>query len=132
MAKQGTEDARHSPATTFPQVRTPFPGPRSAEPGAPAILAHDVLANVQELEAIALEELVPPVERHEQVGDVRAAGALVGIEFVKDKASIAPAPAFHRSVHHAALRRGVLAITQWGKWVYRLQPALNMPPELFR
>ena len=63
---------------------------------------------------------------------MRAAGALIGIEFVKDKTSIAPAPAFHRAVHHAALRRGVLAITQWGKWVYRLQPALNMPPELFR
>ena len=26
----------------------------------------------------------------------------------------------------------MLGITQWGKWVYRLQPALNMPPELFR
>ena len=57
---------------------------------------------------------------------------MIGIEFVKDKVSIAPAPAFHRAVHQAALRRGVLAITQWGKWVYRLQPALNMPPELFR
>jgi 4-aminobutyrate aminotransferase-like enzyme len=97
-----------------------------------AIIADDVLANVRELEAIALAELGPLVERHEQVGDVRAAGALIGIEFVKDKTSIAPAPAFHRAVHHAALRRGVLAITQWGKWVYRLQPALNMPPELFR
>ena len=77
-------------------------------------------------------ELGPLVERYEQVGDVRAAGALIGIEFVTDKATIAPAPAFHRAVHQAALRRGVLAITQWGKWVYRLQPALNMPPELFR
>jgi hypothetical protein len=26
----------------------------------------------------------------------------------------------------------VLGITQWGKWVYRMQPALNMPEELFR
>ncbi|MGH2596728.1 MAG: aspartate aminotransferase family protein [Actinomycetota bacterium] len=97
-----------------------------------AILADDVLANVKQLEAIAFEELGPLVERHERVGDVRAAGALVGIEFVKDKGSIAPAPAFHRAVHLAALRRGVVAITQWGKWVYRLQPALNMPPDLFR
>ncbi len=84
------------------------------------------------MEAIALEELTPLIERHAQVGDVRAAGALVGIEFVKDKDSIAPAPAFHRAVHLACLRRGVLGITQWGKWVYRLQPALNMPPDLFR
>jgi 4-aminobutyrate aminotransferase/4-aminobutyrate aminotransferase/(S)-3-amino-2-methylpropionate transaminase len=97
-----------------------------------AIIAGDVLTNVREIEAIALAELGPLVGRYEQVGDVRAAGALIGIEFVKDKAPIAPAPAFHRAVHQAALRRGVLAITQWGKWVYRLQPALNMPPELFR
>ena len=97
-----------------------------------AILAGGVLANVRELESIALEELGPAVSRFEQVGDVRAAGALIGIEFVRDASSIAPAPAFHRAVHQACLRRGVLGITQWGKWVYRLQPALNMPPDLFR
>jgi 4-aminobutyrate aminotransferase/4-aminobutyrate aminotransferase/(S)-3-amino-2-methylpropionate transaminase len=98
------------------------------------ILAGDgaVLRNALAIEAIADEELGPLVERVEQVGDVRAAGALVGIEFVQDKASIKPAPAFHRAVHLAALERGVLGITQWGKWVYRLQPALTMSPELFR
>ena len=82
--------------------------------------------------SIALEELGPLVDRIEQVGDVRAAGALVGVEFVRDEASIAPAPNFHRRVHEAAVRRGVLGITQGGKWVYRLQPAINMAPELFR
>jgi 4-aminobutyrate aminotransferase-like enzyme len=96
------------------------------------ILADGVLDHVRRLEAIALEELRPAVERVEQVGDVRAAGALVGIEFVQTKATIAPAPAFHRAVHQACLRRGVFGITQWGKWVYRLQPALTMPEDLFR
>ena len=75
---------------------------------------------------------MPLVERFEQVGDVRVIGAWVGIEFVTDKQSITPAPAFHSAVHQALVRRGVLGITQWGKWVYRLQPALTMPPELFR
>jgi 4-aminobutyrate aminotransferase-like enzyme len=96
------------------------------------ILEENVLANVATIERIALEELTPLVERIPQVGDVRAAGALIGVEFVKDRETIAPAPAFHRAVHMAALRRGVLGITQWGKWVYRMQPALNMPAELFR
>jgi len=98
------------------------------------ILAQDgaVLRNALQIEAIAHEELGPVVERVEQVGDLRAAGALIGIEFVQDKASIKPAPAFHRAVHLAALRRGVLGITQWGKWVYRLQPALTMTADLFR
>jgi 4-aminobutyrate aminotransferase-like enzyme len=90
-----------------------------------------VLENVAELEAIGRRELVPLVERHEQVGDVRVVGAMVGIEFVTDKRSITPAPAFHHAVHQALVRRGVLGMTQWGKWIYRLHPALNMPPELF-
>jgi 4-aminobutyrate aminotransferase-like enzyme len=97
-----------------------------------AILRDDVLANVQEMERVALEVLGPLVDRYEQVGDVRAAGGLIGVEFVTDMETIMPAPAFQLAVHHAALRRGVLGITQEGKWVYRLQPALNQPIELFR
>ncbi len=97
-----------------------------------AILEQDVLSNVAEIERIALEELGPLTDRVEQVGDVRAAGALIGVEFVTDADTIKPAPAFHKEVHDRAVRRGVLGITQWGKWVYRMQPALNMPPELFR
>jgi 4-aminobutyrate aminotransferase/4-aminobutyrate aminotransferase/(S)-3-amino-2-methylpropionate transaminase len=96
------------------------------------ILAAGALVNAMAIERIAYEELGPLVQRHEQVGDVRAAGALIGVEFVQDEVSIKPAPAFHREVHQAVLRRGVLGITQWGKWVYRMQPAINMPPELFR
>ena len=97
-----------------------------------AILDSGALANARAIESIAIEELSPAVARYEQVGEVRAAGAYVGIEFVQDAATIRPAPAFHRAVHQAAVRRGVLGITQWGKWVYRLQPAIDMPLELFR
>ena len=100
--------------------------------GIDAILREHALENVARLAAIADEMLTPMIGEHEQVGDVRIAGAFIGIEFVADRDTIAPAPAFHRAVHHALLRRGVLGITQWGKWVYRMQPALNMPPELFR
>jgi 4-aminobutyrate aminotransferase-like enzyme len=97
-----------------------------------AILETGALENARSLEAIALDELGPMVDRVEQVGDVRAAGALIGVEFVQDSRSLRPAPAFHRAVHAAAVRRGVVGITEWGKWVYRLQPAINMDPELFR
>ena len=100
--------------------------------GIDAILRERALENVAQLESIAEEMLTPLVGQFEQVGDVRIAGAFIGIEFVTDMETIAPAPAFHREVHHELLRRGVLGITQWGKWVYRMQPALNMPPELFR
>ncbi len=100
--------------------------------GIDAILRERALENVARLESIADEMLTPLVGQFEQVGDVRIAGAFIGIEFVTDMDTIAPAPAFHRDVHQELLRRGVLGITQWGKWVYRMQPALNMPEELFR
>lgn len=100
--------------------------------GIDAIIAEGALENASTLAAIAHAELDPLVREYEQVGDVRAIGAWVGIEFVTDKQTITPAPAFHAAVHQALLRRGVLGITQWGKWVYRLQPAINMPLDLFR
>jgi len=100
--------------------------------GIEAIIAEGALQNARALADVAHEELYPLVELHEQVGDVRVVGAWVGVEFVTDKRSITPAPAFHAAVHQKLVRRGVLGITQWGKWVYRMQPAINMPPDLFR
>ena len=91
-----------------------------------------MLENVRELERVFLEEMTPLEERVEQVGDARASGALAALEFVTTKESNAPAPSFQFAVYEAALRRGVLGITQRGKWHYRLQPALTMPPEFFR
>jgi 4-aminobutyrate aminotransferase-like enzyme len=91
-----------------------------------------VLDNVRELERVFYEEMNPLKERVAQVGDVRASGALAALEFVTDKETIKPAPRFQYAVYEAALKRGVLGITQEGKWHYRLQPALTMPPSVFR
>jgi 4-aminobutyrate aminotransferase-like enzyme len=91
----------------------------------------DTLPHVAKLADIARRLLVPLVDEVKQVGDVRVIGALIGIEFVTDKSSITPAPEFHRVVHQRAIRRGVVGLTQLGKWVYRLQPPLNMPLDLF-
>jgi 4-aminobutyrate aminotransferase-like enzyme len=92
----------------------------------------DVLENVAALDAVAREELLPLMTKYEQVGDVRPLGAWAALEFVTDKASIRPASAFQAAVHQGALRRGVLAISEDTKPLYRMQPALTMPPELFR
>lgn len=91
-----------------------------------------VLENVRQLEQIFIESMTPLIDRFGQVGDVRASGALAAIEFVRDKETIRPAPRFQYAVYQAALRRGVLAITQEGKWHYRLQPALTMPVDVFQ
>ena len=99
--------------------------------GIELIEAGGVLENARLLEHLFYEHMRPLKEEIEQVGDVRAVGAMAAIEFVQSKASHAPAPAFQYAVHHAVLRRGVLGISQRGKWHYRLQPALTMSPEVF-
>jgi hypothetical protein len=95
--------------------------------GIDAIIAEGALDNAGVLADVAREELEPLVARHEQVGDVRVVGAWVGIEFVIDKTSIAPAPAFHAAVHHASVRRGVLGITQQ---VGVALTGIGIPPDL--
>jgi 4-aminobutyrate aminotransferase/4-aminobutyrate aminotransferase/(S)-3-amino-2-methylpropionate transaminase len=100
--------------------------------GIELIEAGGVLENARRLERIFLEEMGPLRDQIEQVGDVRACGALMALEFVQDRPSIRPAQAFQRQVHQACLRNGVLGISQVGKWHYRLQPALTMTPAVFR
>ena len=100
--------------------------------GIALIEAGGVLENARALEAAFLEELQPLKDELAQVGDVRAAGALMALEFIQDRAGSRPAQAFQRAVHQACLRRGVLGISQVGKWHYRLQPAVTMPVEVFR
>ena len=100
--------------------------------GTALIEAGGVLENARLLEQIFLEEMRPLQRAVEQVGDARAVGALMALEFVQDKASNRPAQAFQRAVHQACLRRGVLGISQVGKWHYRLQPAITMSAEVFR
>jgi len=96
------------------------------------IEAGGVLENARTLERVFLDTLAPLRDTVPQVGDLRACGAMAAIEFVQDRQSLAPAPAFQFAVHHAALRRGVLGISQRGKWHLRLQPALTMPEAVFR
>lgn len=99
-------------------------------------LLPDAVRNARELESIAVAELGPlggdRPDGVEQVGDVRSVGGWACVEFVTDQASVEPNPAFQHAVHAAALRRGVLAISEWDKCLYRMQPPLTMEPELFR
>jgi len=100
--------------------------------GLDILAAGGVLENVAQLDAVARAELGPLVQRFPQVGDVRVQGAWAAIEFVTDPVTIAPDAAFQAAVHRAAVRRGVLGISEEAKSVYRMQPALTMEPELLR
>ncbi|MEZ5095782.1 MAG: aminotransferase class III-fold pyridoxal phosphate-dependent enzyme [Nocardioides sp.] len=104
----------------------------AADAGIELLRTGRAIQNARRLEEVFLTEMAPLADEVDQVGDVRAVGALAALEFVQDKATIRPAPRFQVAVYQAALRRGVLGITQRGKWHYRLQPALTMPVEVFR
>jgi 4-aminobutyrate aminotransferase-like enzyme len=120
------------------QCRTHLGGTFAWEPAACAgalagldLLTDAVLANARALAAVAHAELGPLTHQVEQVGDVRAVGAWACLEFVVDRELLAPAPAFQHAVHAAALRRGVLAISEPDKPLYRMQPPLTIEQDLF-
>lgn len=94
-------------------------------------LLDDARANALELERIGREILGPLPGRHEAIGDYRQYGAWGALEFVQDKHTKRPNVEAQEAFHAAALRRGILAISTPGKWVYRFQPELTMDPELF-
>ena len=95
------------------------------------LLTPQVLENARGMERTARAVLGPLVDEVEQVGDMRSVGGWAALEFVTDRTTITPAPAFQHAVHAAALRRGVLAISEPDKPLYRMQPPLTMEPELF-
>ncbi|HET6830170.1 MAG TPA: aminotransferase class III-fold pyridoxal phosphate-dependent enzyme [Solirubrobacterales bacterium] len=87
----------------------------------------DVLGNVAALEALAAQRLGAIADRHERVGDVRAVGCFLAIEFVRDPASKERDPELQEAVARAALERGILADSSTTS--LNLQPSLLMPPE---
>jgi len=66
-------------------------------------------------------------DRYEEVGDVRGAGLMIGVEFVTDKESKNPDGAFFADFHEATKTYGVLA-GKGGRFgnVMRLQPPMCM------
>jgi 4-aminobutyrate aminotransferase len=67
-------------------------------------------------------------ERHACIGDVRGVGLMVGVEFVKDRATREPAPALVERLVQGAFRRGLLLLGA-GRSTLRLAPPLVVGPE---
>jgi len=87
----------------------------------------DVLGNVAALEAVATKRLGEIAARHERVGDVRAIGCFLAIEFVRDPETKERDPGLQDAVAREALARGVLADSSTAS--LNLQPSLAMPPD---
>ena len=86
-----------------------------------------VLENVRELERLASDRLAELRGRFERIGDVRAVGCFIAIEFVTDRTTIARDHALQDAVAAQMLRRGVIADSSTTS--LNLQPSLVMPAE---
>jgi 4-aminobutyrate aminotransferase len=67
-------------------------------------------------------------EKHRCIGDVRGVGLMVGVEFVKDRATREPAPEIVEQLVQGAFRRGLLLLGA-GKSTLRLAPPLVVGAE---
>lgn len=87
-----------------------------------------VLDNVMALEAAGLDGLRALAERFEAIGDVRAVGCFMAVEFVLDRATKERDPALQERVARACLRRGLLLDPSTTS--LNIQPSLTMPVEV--
>lgn len=87
-----------------------------------------VLENVRALEALATERLTAMHHRFPSIGDVRAIGCFMAVEFVKDERTKERDLELTRAVAEACLRRGL--IVEASSTSLNIQPSLVTPPEV--
>jgi 4-aminobutyrate aminotransferase len=87
------------------------------------------MENAARMGEYILDALAEVQARHPSLGDVRGKGLMIGVEFVKDKASKEPAKALRDAVVEHAFQSGLLLLG-CGNNVIRISPALNIPDEL--
>jgi 4-aminobutyrate aminotransferase-like enzyme len=90
--------------------------------------AEPVLENVMALEAAGLEGLEGLRERYPSIGDVRAVGCFMAIEFVKDRETKERDLDLQERVADACVRRGLLIDPSTTS--LNIQPSLTMPVEV--
>ena len=89
------------------------------------LIEEEFMQNAAEVGEYALDALEEIKVRHPSVGDVRGLGLMIGVEFVKDQESKAPAVDLRDQVIDLAFERGLLTLG-CGKSTIRISPALNI------
>ena len=74
------------------------------------LLERELVANSASVGAYLQDGLRALAQRHECIGDVRGLGMMIGVEFVKDGASNAPAPELRDRVEMECYRRGLIIL----------------------
>jgi 4-aminobutyrate aminotransferase len=84
--------------------------------------------NAREMGAALLDGLRELQKKHDIIGDVRGAGLMIGIEFVRDRETKEPFDAIVPMLEEAAFQRGLLLLG-CGRSVIRLCPPLMIDRE---
>jgi len=87
-----------------------------------------ILEHVRELEAAAYAALQRLKERHERIGDVRAVGCFLAVEFVTDRTTKERDPELQHRVAEECIARGLLGDSS--STSFNLQPSLVTPVDV--
>ena len=85
-------------------------------------------ANARRMGKVLFDGLLELKEKHDVIGDVRGKGLMIGVEFVRDRATKAPYPELVPQIETEAFGRGLLLLG-CGRSVIRLAPALVIDEE---
>jgi 4-aminobutyrate aminotransferase len=88
-----------------------------------ALLEEELMENAARMGAYLMERMRDWPARFPCVGDVRGLGLMIGIEFIADKATRAPAPRLRDAIEDMAFNRGLLLLGA-GDSTIRLCPPL--------
>ncbi|MBI3177917.1 MAG: acetyl ornithine aminotransferase family protein [Chloroflexi bacterium] len=89
------------------------------------LLENGYMANAAEMGTYTLEALEEIAARHPSIGQVRGIGLMIGVEFVKDKATKERAPDIRNAMVHSAFEHGLLLLG-CGRNTVRITPPLNV------
>ncbi len=89
------------------------------------LIQESYMQNAAEIGEYALDALAEIQARHPSVGDVRGKGLMIGVDFVKDKATREPASALRDRIADLAFERGAITLG-CGESVIRVSPPLNI------
>ncbi|MCI0519862.1 MAG: acetyl ornithine aminotransferase family protein [Chloroflexi bacterium] len=89
------------------------------------LIENEYMENAARMGEYALDILAEIMARHASIGDVRGKGLMIGVEFVQDRQSKAPAEALRDRIVDLAFNMGLLLLG-CGKSVIRLTPPLNV------
>lgn len=88
-----------------------------------SLVEEELAENAARVGAYLMNGLLALKERYNVIGDVRGRGLMVGIDFVKDRATKEPNKALANSIMEEAFKRGLLVLT-CGASTVRLCPPL--------